>query len=521
MPSVFRGSGEAPSEPAGPPGSYLADRLREMARRRDLQALAVIVLIGAIARFATLGSQSIWTDEGLTAGYVHQGLRNMLTALPGVDANPPFFYLLEWGFVRVFGQGDVGLRMLSAVAGTLLLPVLYAIGVTVASRRAGLIAAALGAVQPMLWWYSQEARTYSLFTLLTALALLGFVIALRDRSSWAIALWTLCSAVMLTTQYFALFLIAPQGLWLFAVWRGRRREIMMALLGLAVVAGGLAITFAQELKNTTALSQLPVGPRLKVLIPQLLASPSPPAAALWISALILLLVGAVLALLTSSRRQRGFARVLAALVAWDLVVPILVGGQDLITRNLIGILVPVLLLAAIGFASPRARGLGLVAAALTFGLWVVAITVISANPGFQRIDTKAAVASLGPPKVGRIILSEGTFLFDYTIPRYVKGSVPLVQHKVPVEEIDVLIPQPGRQQASCLAGQTCQLYPTRERVGPPAPGFRLVSRRKVVPFVVVRWRTPAPRLLELGDVVGSAPQAPSIAPIAVYQPAQG
>jgi hypothetical protein len=51
-------------------------------------------------------------------------------------------------------------------------PVVYLIGLELRGRRAGLMAAALAAVNPMLLWYSQEARAYSLLALLCAVSLL-------------------------------------------------------------------------------------------------------------------------------------------------------------------------------------------------------------------------------------------------------------------------------------------------------------------------------------------------------------
>lgn len=495
-----------------------------VARRTDLRLLTVIVLAGATVRFATLGVQSIWTDEGLTAAYVHGSVGHLLITLPTVDANPPLFYLLEWVFARIFGQGDVGLRVLPGLAGTLTLPVLYAIGASVASRRAGLIAAALGAVQPMLWWYSQEARVYALFTLFSALALLAFVVALRDRSTWALALWALCGGLMFTTHYFSLLLLAPQAIWLLAAWRGARHEVLLALAGLGVVAIALTVTFALETQAPYGIGQLPLGPRVRVLVPELLASPSPPATLLWIAALTLVLAGAALALLTTASSQRRFARVLAALAAWDLVVPVLaaLAGRDyIVTRNLIGTLVPLLVLVGIGFASARAPRAGGVGVALTAGLWLGAVYAIVTEPRLQRIDTKAAIASLGPPPVARVVFSPGTFLFTYTMPRYVTRASAFMDRKVPVQEVDVLVPHPGRGTPPCLAGQTCQLFPTQERPGPPAAGFQLVGRQEVVPFTVLRWRAPAPRLLKLSDLVASAPHDGPDPPVALYQTSQG
>lgn len=493
--------------------------LGRAARRPHVWALLVVVLAGAILRLATLGTQSIWTDEALTAGYLAGSAKQLLTTLPLTDANPPLFYLLEWGAVRLFGRGDFGLRALSAIAGTLTLPVLYAIGVTVASRRAGLIAAALGAVQPMLWWYSQEARVYAVFTLLSALAVLAFVVALRDRSTWALALWGLCCGLMLTTHYFSIFLIAPQAVWLLAVWQERRREVLLSLAALGIVAIALSVTFALEL-GQPGFAHLPLAPRLRVLVPQLLASPSPPANSLWIAMLTLVLSGVALALLKTPPDQRRFARVLAALAAWDLGVPVLaaLAGKDyIVTRNLMAMLVPLLVLVGVGFASPNASRAGLLAAGLAAALGLAAVFAIVADPGLQRIDTKAAVASLGPITFDRVVLSPGTYLFASVLPHYVSPSSLLAETRVPVREIDVLIPRPGPGTPPCLAGQSCQLFVTQERAGPPAPGFRLVSRKEIEPFTVLRWRSSSVKLLNLSQIAPSGPHTAQVPAIALYQ----
>ncbi len=83
------------------------------------------------------------------------------------------------------GTGEVGLRSLSALAGVATVPVAYLLGLELRGRRAGIAAAAFVAVNPMLLWYSQEARGYALFSLLTAVAALYFVRALKDVPSLA------------------------------------------------------------------------------------------------------------------------------------------------------------------------------------------------------------------------------------------------------------------------------------------------------------------------------------------------
>ena len=74
------------------------------------------------------------------------------------------------------------MRSLSALFGAATVPLAYCIGAELSSRRAGLITAALVAVNPMLIWYSQEARSYALLVFFCAASLLFFARALRTRS---------------------------------------------------------------------------------------------------------------------------------------------------------------------------------------------------------------------------------------------------------------------------------------------------------------------------------------------------
>ena len=54
----------------------------------------------------------------------------MLRPIPTTESTPPLYYVLARGWAVVFGTGEVGLRSLSALLGTLTIPVVYAIGAT-------------------------------------------------------------------------------------------------------------------------------------------------------------------------------------------------------------------------------------------------------------------------------------------------------------------------------------------------------------------------------------------------------
>ena len=133
-------------------------------------------------RFATLDAKGYWQDEATTAILMDDGLWELLTSrIEESEATPPLFYALEWFAAQAFGTGEIGLRLLPALFGTAAIPFAYLAGRELASERTGVAAAALVAVNPLLVWYSQEARAYSLLVLLSAAALWCFARALTTR----------------------------------------------------------------------------------------------------------------------------------------------------------------------------------------------------------------------------------------------------------------------------------------------------------------------------------------------------
>src|SRR5690348_12826983 len=204
-------------------------------RARHLQLLAGITLAGALLRFLTLDVQSYWLDEVATVNILHHGFGGMLSAVSAGESTPPLYYGVAWVWAKVFGTNEVGLRSLSALFGTATIVVAFMLGREVAGRRAGLIAAALCAFNPLLVWYSQEARSYALMVLLTALSLLALLRAIDDPTPWRLARWALVAIAAMATHYYAGFLVGAEAVWL--LYRcPLRRQAALAVTAAAVAA---------------------------------------------------------------------------------------------------------------------------------------------------------------------------------------------------------------------------------------------------------------------------------------------
>src|SRR3954454_23914778 len=196
---------------------------RARAPERLAPALIALTVLAAAVRFSTLSLQSYWLDEAVTVHLLRDSFGDMIAAIPDSESTPPLYYAIAWLWSKLFGTGEVGLRSLSALFGTATVPLAYLAAKTLATRRVGLVVAALAAVNPLLVWFSQEARAYALLVLLTTAGLAAFARVLERPAGRALAAWAPLSALALAAHYFALFVVAPQVVWL--GWRLRRRAL--------------------------------------------------------------------------------------------------------------------------------------------------------------------------------------------------------------------------------------------------------------------------------------------------------
>jgi uncharacterized membrane protein len=386
-------------------------------RAGALWTLALLTALGAAMRFASLDVQSYHHDEVITAARVIPGsFIDMLHAVKRSESNPPLYYVLAWGWAKAFGVHEVGLRSLSALFGALTVPLAYCIGAELASRRTGLIAAALAAVNPMLIWYSQEARSYAVLVFFCAASLLFFVRYLRTRDGRDLGLWAISSALALCSHYFAVFAIGIETLWLLVVLRDRWRMLLPAL-GLIVLTGLALIPLIAAQVNPTHIGWIDESPLsarffqtgVSFLIGEtghVIAEPPRERYALLPALLIVaaLLLAALRGTLTE-RRGALLGLVVGLGVALGALIAALVGKDYVVERNLLPGLIPLAVAAAIGFGAEHARRLGLLLAVALTAYWIAFGIHVTETPNLQRPDFRGITEKLGTPRGPRAIVT--------------------------------------------------------------------------------------------------------------------
>ncbi|MEA2137257.1 MAG: mannosyltransferase [Solirubrobacteraceae bacterium] len=461
-------------------------------------ALASVILAGAALRFATLGVQSLWFDEAVTAHLLRMHIDGLLHAIPSSESTPPLYYLLAWVWAHGCGTGEAGMRSLPALLGTLTIPLAWALGRRVGGERAALAAAALVAFNPLLVWFSQEARSYALLVLLATLSALLWLRALdAPGDARRLLAWGAVAALALATHYYALFLVAPQALWLALRAPGARARVAALALPAAAAAALAPLALAQRANDSARfIADTPLATRVAQIPKQFLVGYDAPVETLLtiLSALAMLVaIGGLAAILAgrvaSTATARTDAARVAAVVIAALALPVLasIAGEDhLLSRNVIGVLPLAATLAGAGLAGladafPRAAAASAAAACL---LGLVAIAGVAREPRLQRDDWRGAARALGPAVAGRLIVAPGPAAvpLGYYVPGLRSVAPASAPRTVELDYVDLAERTPGE-----LA------TPRRAELPPPVPGFAIAARTDGQTFTVVRLRATAPQ----------------------------
>ena len=181
-----------------------------------------LLIIGCWLRIWGIGRNDLWFDEAFTRDRgIHTRILELVRGEIS-DLHPPVYFLALHGWVRLVGDSEVGLRMLSALAAMLALPAYYHLTRLLFNERAGLIALLLAALSPLPIYYGHEARNYAFSIMFGAWTTWGLVALVRGkRYGWL--LYTLAALGGLYSHYFNGLMLAVAHLWIIAYGPARQQ----------------------------------------------------------------------------------------------------------------------------------------------------------------------------------------------------------------------------------------------------------------------------------------------------------
>lgn len=198
-----------------PSGDRRGGRAISQSEKADLAkavALPLLVLItasGLLFGLYDLGAQPLWLDEAISVAIASSPIRLSLRLAIGREPSMLLYYLLLKCWLWL-GHGPFFARLFSTLFATASVPLLYALGAKLFSRRIALSACALLAVNTSLIAYAQEARSYTLTVCLVLASWLMMLEVVRTSSRpWKIG-YILATSLAVYSQTLALLIVPAQ-----------------------------------------------------------------------------------------------------------------------------------------------------------------------------------------------------------------------------------------------------------------------------------------------------------------------
>ncbi len=126
-----------------------------------------VFLLAFLIRLISL-NQSLWLDEATTARVIKQyNYQEIITKFSPTDFHPPLYYLFMKFWTNIFGYSEISLRMPSVLFSLAVGWVVYLL--------AGVWGAVFFLFNPLIVYYSHEARMYMMATMFLTLSLYYFL----------------------------------------------------------------------------------------------------------------------------------------------------------------------------------------------------------------------------------------------------------------------------------------------------------------------------------------------------------
>ena len=259
-----------PTKPAAGPERPAPDPpARARLRWPAPSSLWTVALLGLTAvafalRAHNLAAESLDIDEADVVAYALADIRTLTERLLSAGDNGPAYMLLVRLWIALAGQSEFSLRFLSALPGTLTVPLIYTLGRRLFDQRVGFAAAVLTAASTYLLYFAQMNKMYALvvsLTLVSSYLLVRGVTTPRPRT-WVA--YVIVTTALMATHVFGALVVPWQALYAAISLRQSRTHLkpwLIALGCLTLPYLPVGIARLGALQRPETLSREFTGPR--------------------------------------------------------------------------------------------------------------------------------------------------------------------------------------------------------------------------------------------------------------------
>ena len=176
----------------------------------------LLVLIGltlfAVITLVTISKSSIWFDEAFSV-YLTKFNFFEIARYTATDVHPPFYYWILKLWVMIFGNSVLAFRSLSLLMGELAIVIGYLLTNRLFGAKAARFSLLFMVLSPMLVRYSQEARMYTLVTVIALAATYVLTYAVNSKKKLPWVIYGILISLGMWTHYFSAIIWIAHWIW--------------------------------------------------------------------------------------------------------------------------------------------------------------------------------------------------------------------------------------------------------------------------------------------------------------------
>ncbi|MES2761458.1 MAG: glycosyltransferase family 39 protein [Bacteroidota bacterium] len=162
-----------------------------------------------------IGNVGFWYDECFSVNCADRPIADIIE-VSRTDQNPPLYPIILHYWISYFGITEFAVRMLSAIASSLACSFLFLFAMRFFNWQTAVFATLMYFTSNDLFYYSQEARTYAIITLVVILSNFCFLAISQNPKIWkGIMLGIflgLLNISLFYLHYLSCFMIVAQGI---------------------------------------------------------------------------------------------------------------------------------------------------------------------------------------------------------------------------------------------------------------------------------------------------------------------
>lgn len=196
-------------------------------------------------------NQSLWLDEAISVNVAKLPIETIVAQFSIRDFHPPIYYWFLNIWIRLFGDQVWVMRLSSILFSIVTIWLVYKIGENIKDKKTGLWAAILVGVNPLLIYFSQELRMYSMVTMWLTGSVYFLTKMLNPltklKTNWKNILgFNIMTGLSFVTFYGSIFLIGAEILYILI--NKRIKLFLMSFWGIILALLGISSLLIGQLQ---------------------------------------------------------------------------------------------------------------------------------------------------------------------------------------------------------------------------------------------------------------------------------